>query len=125
MKKFDNINDLHAFLEKEAKKTIKYYYSDFKNYDRLEIMRHTGAKTREIYIIFRESGSYLYTREDLTSTKSDFAAVVMDYYTTDKTAKYYKVNFDRLTVEKIPAGLPNDIKRERQENEREKLRYTA
>lgn len=125
MKKFDNINDLHAFLEKEAKKTIKYYYSDFKNYDRPEIMRHTGEKTKEVYIILRESGSYLYTREDLTSTKSDFAAVVMDYYTTDKTAKYYKVNFDRLTVEKIPAGLPNDIKRERQENEREKLRYTA
>lgn len=118
MKKFKTIDELHAALERQAKRTIKYYYTDWKNYDRPEIMRHTGAKTSEIYIILRESGSYLYTRADLLSTRSDYARAVMDYYTTDKTAKYYKVNFNALTVESIPAGLPNDIKRELNERSR-------
>ena len=125
MKKFYNIDDLHNYLERQAKRTIKYYYTDWKNYDRPEIMRHTGAKTKEIYIIMRESGSYLYTRGDLMSTRSDFARVVMDYYTTDRTAKYYKINFDALTVESIPAELPQDIRRELAQREREKLYLTA
>ena len=112
MKKFKTIDDLHGYIERQAKRTIKYYYSDFKNYDRPEIMRHTGEKTKEVYLIFRESGSYLYSREELTDSRRDFGRVVMDYYTTDKTAKYYKVNFNALTVESIPAGLPEDIKRE-------------
>ena len=116
MKKFNNIDDLHSHLEKEAHKTIKHYYTDWKNYDRPEIMKHTGLKTREIYIILRECGSYLYTREDLL--QCDFSATVMDYYTSDRTAKYYRVNFDALTVESIPAGLPRDIKREREEVKR-------
>ena len=115
MKKYKTIDDLHSFLERQAKRTIKYYYTDWKNYDRPEVMKHTGAKTREIYIIFRESGSYLYTRAELLHPIRDFARVVMDYYTTDRTAKYYKVDFDRLTVENIPAGLPEDVKRELKE----------
>ena len=118
MKKFKNIDDLHSFLERQAKRTIKYYYTDWKNYDRPEIMRHTGEKTKEIYTIMRESGSYLYSREELTDSRRDFGRVVMDYYTTDKTAKYYKVNFSALTIESIPAGLPNDIKRELNERNR-------
>ena len=118
MKKFITIEDLHCYLERQAKRTIKYYYTDCKNYDRLEVMKHTGAKTEEIYIILRESGSYLYTRAELLHPIRDFARVVMDYYTTDRTAKYYKVNFNALTVESIPAGLPNDIKRELNERSR-------
>ena len=125
MKKFKTIDELHAALERQAKRTIKYYYTDWKNYDRPEIMRHTGAKTREIYIILRESGSYLYTRADLLSSRSDFARAVMDYYTTDRTAKYYKVDFSRLTLESIPAGLPQDVKRELNENERQQWRRIA
>ena len=125
MKKFKTIDDLHAFLEREAARTIHYYFTDWKNYDRPEVMKHTGAKTREIYIILRDSGSYLYTRDNLTSKESDFAAVVMDYYTTDKTAKYYKVDFNALTIEKLTPGLPADIKRERAENAREAMRGIA
>ena len=110
MRKFKNINDLHAFLERQAKRTIKFYYTDWKNYDRPDVMKHTGAKTPEIYIIFRESGSYLYTRDDL---RREYPAVVMDYYSGDESAKYYKVDFLHLTAERIPAGLPEDIRNER------------
>ena len=114
MKKFYDIDSLHAFLERQASRTIKSYYSDWKNYDRPEIMKHTGLKTREIYIIMREADSYLYTREDL---HRNFPAAVMDYYKEYGSAKYYKVNFEALTVERIPAGLPEDIRRENQERE--------
>lgn len=90
MKKYKTINELHAAIEKKADKIIKYYYTDFKNYDRPEIMRHTGAKTREVYLILRESGSYIYSLEELLNLERDFPAIVMDYYTSDKTAHYYK-----------------------------------
>lgn len=115
-KKFNNINDLHAFLERRAHLTIKYYYTDWKNYDRLEVMRNTGLKTKEVYIIFRESGSYIYTAEELKNY--DFSAVVMDYYTSDRTAVYYKIDFYNLTAERIQPGLPDHIKRYRAEKER-------
>lgn len=118
MKRFSNIDDLHAYLERQASRTIKYYYTDWKNYDRPEIMQHTGQKTKEVYIILRESGSYLYSRSELTDTGRDFPAIVMDYYTSDRTAKYYKVDFSGLTVERIPAGLPKDIKDERNQAQR-------
>ena len=127
MKKYKNIDDLHAFLEREAKRTIKLYYTDWKNYDRPAIMRHTGEKTKEVYIIFRQYGSYLESKSDILNY--DFSATVMDYYKDDKSAKYYKVDFSALTIEKIQAGLPSELKREREERERikhiDKLYYNA
>lgn len=110
-RKYNNINELHDFIERQAKRIIKWYYTDYKNYDRVEIMKNTGLKTEECYIIFRESGSYFYTFENLTDPAHNFPAVVMDYYKTDKTAKYYRIDFSRLIVENIPAGLPKNIKR--------------
>lgn len=108
---FTNIDELHNFIERQAARIIKWYYTDFKNYDRVSIMKNTGLKTENCYIIFRESGSYFYTLDDLTDTTRDYPAVVMDYYKTDKTAKYYRIDFKHLTVENIPAGLPENIKR--------------
>lgn len=118
MKHYKTIDELHAAIEKKADKIIKYYYTDFKNYDRPEIMRHTGAKTREVYLILRESGSYIYSLEELLNLDRDFPAVVMDYYTNDKTAHYYKIDFSRFTLEEIPAGLPSHIRAERARLER-------
>ena len=119
MKKFKSIDELHAYLERRASATIKHYYTDWKNYDRPEVMRHTGEKTSDVYIIFRECGSYIFSKDELTDMERDFPAVVMDYYTTDKTALYYKVDFCKLTAEKIPAGLPDEIRRHRTEKEHE------
>lgn len=116
MKKFKNIDDLHAYLERKAHRIIKYYYTDWKNYDRPEVMKATGTKEKEVYIIFRESGSYFFTAADII--KYNFSAVVMDYYTSDRTAEYYRINFDALTAERIPAGLPKHLKKIREENER-------
>ena len=113
MKRFKDIDGLHAYIEKEASRIINHYYTDFKNYDRLAIMKATGNKERECYLILRDCGSYFYTADYITDLRSDWPAVVMDYYTDDSSAKYYRIDFDRLTVEKIPAGLPAHLKAER------------
>jgi len=124
-KSFKNIDELHAYLEKQASRIIKSYYSDWKNYDRPEVMMHTGLKTKEVYIILREAGSYLYSRSELTDPGRNYPAAVMDYYKSYGSAHYYKVNFDRLTVETIPAGLPKDIETERREALKESGREAA
>lgn len=108
MKRFKTIDDLHAFIEKQARKTIKYYYTDWKNYDRPALMKATG--TREtVYIIVRESGSYLYTEKQLKAGY-EYGLTVMDYYRTDRTAKYFKLDLKALTAEAIPAGIPEELK---------------
>lgn len=104
-KRFDTIDALHAYIERQARRTIKHYYTDWKNYDRPAMMKATGEKTTAVYIILRESGSYLYTADDL---KREYPAAVMNYYTQDSTAKYYKVDFKHYTAERIPAGLPEE-----------------
>lgn len=108
MKRFKDINDLHQALERAAKRTIKAYYTDWKNYDRPALMKATGEK-EIVYIILRQYGSYLYTKSNLESGYK-FAFSVLEYYTTDPTAIYYKADLKNLTLEKIPAGIPAELK---------------
>ncbi len=122
MKHFENIDELHAYIERQARRTIKHYYTDWKNYDRPDMMKATGNKEKEVYIIVRECGSYFYTLEHLR--KSLYARTVMDYYNTDSTAKYFRVDFQKLTVEAIEKKLPDHIRKEAEEKERRE-RLTA
>ena len=117
-KHFDNINSLYDYIERQAKRTIKFYYTDYKNYDRPRLMTFAYDKEPEIYLILRKCGSYIYTAAELLDPGYDFPAYVMDYYTSDESAKYYKLNMKTLTVETIPAGLPSEIKAERARLER-------
>ena len=105
---FQNVNEMHQYIERQAKKTIKFYYTDWKHYDRPEIMKATANKSI-LYIILRECGSYAEKPQDLKNYHG--SRVIMDYYKTDKTAKYYKLDFQKLTVESIAAGLPEEYKK--------------
>lgn len=116
MKKFKTIDELHSYLERKAKRIIKSYYTDWKNYDRPALMKATGDRDT-IYIIFRSYGSYLYTEATLLDPDNNWAATVMDYYINPGTGEqifYYKVDLKNLTVEQIPAGLPKWIKEARE-----------
>jgi hypothetical protein len=113
MKRFKDINDLHSYIERQAKRIIKHYYTGYKHYDRPAIMKATGNKEKECYLILRDCGSYFYTADYIVDMRSDWAATVMDYYQDDSSAQYFRIDFDRLTVEKIPAGLPDHLKAER------------
>lgn len=108
MKYFKTIDELHAYLERKAKKIVKHYYTDWKNIDRPYLMKLTGERTSEVYVIFRDCGTYLYSRKDLDR---EFPQVIMDYYKNNKGTEYYKIDLYRLTAEKIESGLPKHIKR--------------
>jgi hypothetical protein len=109
MKHFDTIDSLHSWIEKQAKKKIQAYYTDWKNYDRPALMKATGEKAT-IYIILRKYGSYLYTEKHLLDPAAVWAETVMNYYTDQEDATYYKIDLRNLTAEIIPAGLPKWIK---------------
>lgn len=117
-KKFADIDSFHAFIEKKARQIIKYYYTDWKNYDRPELMKATGAREKEVYVILREAGSYFYRAADLTDATRDYPITVMDYYTSDKTARYFKLDFQNLIIEEIAPGIPASIAAARKQNER-------
>lgn len=108
MKRYKTIDDLHAYIERQARQTIKLYYSDWKNYDRPKLMDATGKRTTA-YIIFRECGSYFFTEK--RAKESETARAILEYYTTDKSAKYYKIDLYALTAERIPAGIPEEVKK--------------
>lgn len=109
MKRYKTIDDLHAAIEKKARRIINHYYTDWKNYDRPALMKATGNQ-ETIYIILRDSGSYLYTYNELKAGYQ-FGLDVMDYYKTDRTAVYFKVDLKKLTLEQIPAGIPEELKK--------------
>lgn len=93
--KYNNINELHQAIEKKAKKIIKYYYCDYKNLDRLKVMQETGKKGI-LYIIFRQCGSYAFNENDM---KKENAKYYIDFYkNNDSTAKFYKIDFNKLTI---------------------------
>ena len=117
-KRFTNIDEFHAYIENKARRIIKHYYTDWKNYDRPEMMKATGNREKEVYVILREAGSYFYRKEELTDPTREYPITVMDYYTSDSTAKYFKLNFHELTIEEIPAGIPAHIATERKEKEK-------
>lgn len=108
-KRFADIDSLHAYIEKKARQIIRHYYTDWKNYDRPSMMKATGAKEKEVYVILRDCGSYFYLAEELTDPTRDFPITVMDYYTSDKSARYFKVNFRDLVIEEITPGIPAGI----------------
>lgn len=112
MKRYKTIDELHNYIERQAKRIIKHYYTDYKNIDRPALMKATGNK-ETIYIIFRSCGSYLYTAEELKTY--DFGRYVMDYYTADPTAVYFKIDLKNLTAERITAGLPKECRQDQLE----------
>lgn len=114
MKRFNNINELDQRIENIIKRTVKSYYSDWKNYDRPKYMNLKGSNRRadkKMILIARESGTYLYTFEELKNY--NFAATVYEYYYTQcSNSKYYLIDLDNLSIEKIdPETCGKELKK--------------
>ena len=102
MTRYKNINELDARIERIISKTVKAYYTDWKNIDRVKYMRLKGSDRKEdkqMILIARTCGTYLYTLEELKGYP--WAGTVYEYYQNTDRATYYRVNLDRLTIEKI------------------------
>ena len=113
MKRYENINDLDARIERIIKRKVKHYYTDWKNYDRPKYMDLKGSQRRDdkkIILIARECGTYLYTLEEIKNYS--FAATVYEYYYTQEPGDYYFINLERLSIEKInPETYIKDLKK--------------
>lgn len=106
MKHYDNIDDLDARIENIVKKTVKSYYTDWKNYDRLKYMCLKGSRDRKdktMILIVRKYGTYLLTLDDIASRES--AATIYEYYQTQEHATYYLIDLQSLGIAKIDPAV--------------------
>ena len=101
--KYQDINALDQAIERAAKRTIKYYYTDWKNYDRPAYMGYKGAQERDkkhILLLLRECGSYIFSDWDFKDRKSP-TEIITYYLEQDRRGnKYYFIDLDRLTMKK-------------------------
>jgi hypothetical protein len=109
--KYKNIADLDSKIEKIVKKTVKHYYTDWKNYDRPKYMGFKGSSDRhdkDLILIARECGTYLIRTED-ARTAGTWADTLYKYFQTQEHASYYRINLDSLTLETLQ---PTERKKE-------------
>ena len=99
--KYKTINDLDRHIENIISRTVKHYYTDWKNYDRPYYMKLKGSNRRQdkkLILIARDCGSYLYTIDELYSYYH--GRVVCTYY--GESVKYYFIDLEKLTCKKAP-----------------------
>ena len=102
--KYPNIDALDSAIERAAKRIIKHYYTDWKNYDRPAYMGYKGSQDRDkkhILVLFRESGSYIFSDFDFKDRKTP-GEIVSYYinYENDSKTKYYFIDLEKLTLTK-------------------------
>ena len=104
MKHYTNINDLDKRIENIIKRTVKSYYTDWKNYDRPKYMGLKGSRDRKdkmMILIARKYGTYLLTLDEIATRP--FAATVYDYYQEHEgimikeIASYFHVSMPTVT----------------------------
>ena len=109
--KYKSIDLLDRHIENIISRKVKHYYTDWKNYDRPYYMKLKGSPRRqdkELILIARDCGSYLYTIDELYSYL--FARTVCTYY--GESVNYYKINIELLTCDKLRfKEVENMIKR--------------
>lgn len=113
MAKYKTIDELDQAIERRISRKVKHYYTDWKNYDRPAYMRYKGSNARqdkELIIIARECGTYLYTVQDIKESKEAqddrgrWIYTVYNYYIDEKKEnpnEYIYINLETLELRKI------------------------
>lgn len=107
--RYPTIDALDTRIESIISRKVKYYYTDWKNYDRPKYMGYKGSidrRDRRLVLIARESGTYLLRESDVAKGNTN-AAYIYDYYNgngggTDND--FYMIDIDALTIKKIAGG---------------------
>ena len=110
--KYNTINELDARIENIIKRNVKYYYTDWKNYDRPKYMKLKGSSRwidKGLVLIVRDCGTYLFTLEEL-ATRPTAAAIYEYYYQQETGNHYYTIDLEKLTInhfnpERVRIGL--------------------
>lgn len=101
--KYPNIDALDLRIENIIDRTVKHYYTDWKNYDRPKYMSCKGSSDqadKELILIARSCGTYLVRISDIKAGDS-WANTLIEYYQTQEHADYYYININTLTCKKI------------------------
>ena len=101
--KYTDIDTLDKAIERIISRTVKHYYTDWKNYDRPKYMscKASGLKAdKELILIARECGTYLVKIAD-AEAGSDWANTLLEYFKTSEHANYYYINIDKLECKQI------------------------
>lgn len=102
--KYKTQDKMDARIERIVKAKTKHYYTDWKNYDRVSYMKYKGStspKDKQMILIARECGTYLYTMDELANYQ--FAKTVYEYY-MDQNCDYYYID---LTTREVVKHTPN------------------
>jgi len=100
--KYKNIDLLDNRIENIIKKTVKHYYTDWKNYDRPKYMHYKGSnkiEDKSLILIARECGTYLIRTVDLLD-KNSWASTLYNYFHNQEKAYFYNIDIEKLTVVK-------------------------
>lgn len=103
--KYATIDQLDARIEKIISQKVKFYYTDWKNYDRPKYMNYKASsdrKDKKLVLIARESGTYLLRLCDINGTNERNAAKsFFEYYSNPKQGDFYNIDLSALTVSKM------------------------
>ena len=97
-----NIQELDAKIENIIHKYVKYYYTDWKNYDRPKYMKLKGTKENSILIV-RKSGTYILTQKEIETKES--CKAIFEYYKDQEQANYYQIDFTNNSIKLIHKGI--------------------
>ena len=92
--KYNNIQELDARVEKIITDNVKYYYTDWKNYDRIKYMKLKGLAATALLLV-RDSGTYIFNMDNVKDN------VIVDYFTSQEIGKFYLIDTKKYTVKRI------------------------
>ena len=98
--KYKNIDLLDCRIENIIKRTVKYYYTDWKNYDRIKYIHCKASNQKEdkkLILIVRTCGTYLIKESELQD-KNSWSFTLWNYFHNQESANFYFIDLDKLTV---------------------------
>lgn len=95
--KFNSIDAMDTYIEKLVRRKIQAFYTDWKNYDRVEYMAAKGSGSTMLLMV-RDTGSFIYRIDDVNVEN-----VIVNYYTDYEAERhdYYILDTKNLTVKKV------------------------
>lgn len=108
--KYSNIDLLDHRIENIISRTVKFYYTDWKNYDRPKYMHCKSSDSlqdKRLILIARECGTYLVKLSDVKAG-DNWANTLIDYFVNQENADYYFIDLCKLECKKIQPEKARD-----------------
>ena len=105
--RYKNINELDNRIEKIVDTTIKYYYTDWKHYDRPKYMKFKGsndADDKKLVLLVSDTGTYLVRVADAL-TRETWGETLYEYFQTQDHKDYYYIDINKFECRKLNPTL--------------------